>query len=136
MTTSSGHQFQSSRTADLCAQCTQAEYAGRLDDARLLSLRAWESAADDLDACLAAHYVARYEPDPVERLRWNEIALEKAEGAPPERIVGWLPSLCVNLGRAHEALGHEAQARHYFAQAAELGLPHAPDGPDRLHSSP
>lgn len=134
MTISSGHPFQSSRTADLCAQCTQAEYAGRFDDARILSLRAWESATDAVDACMAAHYVARYEPHPAERLRWNEIALETAEAAPPERIVGWLPSLCVNLGRAHEALGHEAQAHHFFKRAADLGLPHDPDGPDHLHA--
>ncbi len=123
-----------SHTVELCMASTRAEYAGRLDEARALSRQAWESATNVGDACVAAHYVARYEPDLAERLRWNEIALERAEAAPPQQIAVWLPSLCVNLGRAHEALGHEAQADHYFKRAAELGLPHDPDGPDHLHA--
>lgn len=125
-----------SRSAQLCIASTQAEYAGRHDEARALSHQAWECAADDVDACLAAHYVARYEPDPTERLRWNQIALDRAEAAPPERVAALLPSLVVNLGRAHETLGHEADARRCYARAAELGLPHDPLGPDRLHFSP
>lgn len=125
-----------SRSAQLCIASTRAEYAGRHDEALSLSCQAWESAVDDIDACLAAHYVARYEPDPAERLRWNQIALDKAEAAPPERVADLMPSLIVNLGRAHEALGHEADARRCFERAAELGLPHDPLGPDRLHSSP
>ncbi len=123
-----------SRSVQLCIASTRAEYAGRIDEARALSREAWESAADDVDACMAAHYVARYEPDPAERLRWNQIALARADAAPPERVAALLPSLFVNLGRAHEALGHEADALRCFERAAELGSPHDADGPDRLHS--
>jgi hypothetical protein len=124
-----------SQTVELCMASTRAEYAGRIDEARVLSRQAWERATGFVDACVAAHYVARYELDPVERLRWNEIALKQAEAAPPERVAAWLPSLCVNLGRAHQALGHESDARRYFERASALGLMHDPGGPDRLHSS-
>ena len=123
-----------SRSVQLCIAGTRAEYAGRIVEARALSRQAWESAVEDLDACMAAHYVARYEPDPAERLRWDQVALARAEAAPPERVAALLPSLFINLGRAYEALGHEADARRCFERAAELGLPHDPDGPDRLHS--
>lgn len=125
-----------SRTVQLCVASTRAEYAGRIDEARELSRQAWESAADDVDACMAAHYVARFETDPTERLHWNQIALARAKAASPDRVAGLLPSLYVNLGQAHQALGHEREARDFFKQATELGLPHDPGGPERLHTAP
>src|SRR5512143_2956472 len=71
-----------SRTTQLCIAGTQAEYARRLDDARRLYREAWDAAADDYDACVAAHYVAHLEQDPAQALRWNLEALSRAQRAP------------------------------------------------------
>ena len=124
-----------STSLELCARCTQAEYAGDMVAALDFARRAWEAAADALDRCAAAHYVARYLSDPNERLRWHRIALNEAEEAPPESVATWLPSLYVNLGRAHEALGEMTEARAFYARAKALGLSHAAAGPDELHAT-
>lgn len=117
----------------LCIESTRAEFAGRPQEARELAQQAWTLSQGPLEAGMAAHYVARYEPDPHERLRWNQQALSLARQADPDLIAPWLPSLYLNLGRAHEALGDVAAAQSYYALAAELGLAHDADDPDAAH---
>jgi hypothetical protein len=55
----------------LCIEGTRAEFEGRTDDARILYSQAWEARKDDYDACVAAHYVARFQGTPEDNLRWN-----------------------------------------------------------------
>lgn len=121
-------------TLDLCAHSTRAEYAGDRVAALALARQAWDVAGDALDRCAAAHYMARYEADPSERLRWNKIALDEAGRAAPDLVATWLPSLYVNLGRAYETLGDREAARACYAWARALGLSHDPDGPAELHT--
>jgi len=44
----------------LCIKGTQAEFEGRQEDTYALYLQAWEARKNDYDACIAAHYIARY----------------------------------------------------------------------------
>jgi hypothetical protein len=108
----------------LCVASTQAEFEKRLADARALSLQAFEAVQDDFDACIAAHYVARYQEDPQSVLEWNETALRHAQRVGDESVRAFYPSLYVNLGHAHEVLGNLAEARRYYDLAANLGLVH------------
>lgn len=114
----------------LCAEGTRAELARRADDARRLYLEAWAASTDDYEACVAAHYLARFQDTPEETLRWNQEALTRAENVGDERVRGFYPSLYVNLGRSHEALGNQRAADHYYHLAAELGLVHQADDGD------
>jgi len=118
----------------LCVLGTQAEYAGRLAQARDLYRQAWEAARDDYDACVAAHYMARLQDNPAQALNWNEIALARAEALGDDRMSSFYPSLYVNLGRSHELLGHTQQARKYYQLAANLGLNHESGDAGRLFS--
>ena len=111
----------------LCAEGSQAEFEGRKEDARRLYLEAWAACKDDYDACVAAHYVARFQDTPEETLYWNQEALARAEKVKDDRVQSFYPSLYVNLGRSHELLGDEREARHYYKLAADLGLVHRPD---------
>lgn len=111
----------------LCSEGTRAEFEGRREDARRLYREAWVACKDDYDACVAAHYVARFQPTPEEALFWNREALARAEQVNDERVQGFYPSLYVNLGRSHELLGHGKEAEHFYRLAAELGLEHQPD---------
>jgi tetratricopeptide (TPR) repeat protein len=120
--------------AALCIQGTQAEFAGRLEAARGLYRQAWDAARDDYDACVAAHYLARSQDDPTQALRWNEIALARAEVVGGERVRNFYPSLYVNLGRSHELLGNLDQAQIYYQRAAALGLDHESGDEKRLFS--
>jgi hypothetical protein len=71
---------------------------------------------------VAAHYVARLEPDSHEAPRWHLLALEYAhrDGRCSE-FMGWL---FVSLGGAYEATGDAAMAEHFFELAAQQGVRH------------
>ncbi|MEO5931086.1 MAG: hypothetical protein ABIR47_14210 [Candidatus Kapaibacterium sp.] len=109
----------------LCAEGMRAEMEGRPADARELFTKAWNSATDDYDACIAAHYVARHQETPEETLRWNLEALNRAKAVNDGRIDGFRPSLYLNMGWSHEMLGDKAEAARYYilAEAEVAGLP-------------
>ena len=113
-----------SEVLHLCVLGTQAEYAGRAQEAAEFYQKAWRVAQDDYEACLAAHYVARIQDNPELALHWNEIALARAESSRDERVVPFYPSLYVNLGRSYELLGHMQQAEEFYRRASQLGLDH------------
>ena len=93
-------------------------------------LRAWEMAADDYEAAMAAHYVARIQPSAEDRYRWNAVALEKALAVGDDRVAGFLASLRLNLGRSLEDLGRIEEARAAYGMARDAAT-ELPDGPYR-----
>ena len=81
------------------------------------SLRqAWQTATDDFEASIAAHYVARHQKSPAEALHWNQIT-DRANLASEEKVRGFYPSLYLNLGKSHEDLDHLEEARHFYKLA-------------------
>jgi hypothetical protein len=102
----------------LCVKGVEAEAAFRHDEAQALFLHAWRSSSDDVEACIAAHYVARMQSDPQQSLWWNQIALARADAVRDGRARAFYASLHLNLGLAHEKLGQIAHARHHFQRAA------------------
>lgn len=111
----------------LCIDGARAEFEGKLDDARSLYWQAWQAVTDDYEACIAAHYVARFQQSPQDALHWNLEALAHADAVKDERVQSFYPSLYANLGRSYELLGNELEATHYYALAAERGLVHQRD---------
>lgn len=109
----------------LCIQGTEAEYQHRPDEARALYQQAWDSATDDYEACIAAHYVARFQDTPEETFRWNQEALNRADAVNDDRVKAFYPSLYVNMGKSYELLGNREQAERFYALAAKLGLEHS-----------
>ena len=103
----------------LCVDGMGAEREGRFADARALFERAWAAHRDDFEACIAAHYLARQQETDREKLAWNEEALRRADAVGDERVRQFYPSLLLNLGHSHEALGSFDEARRYYALAAE-----------------
>jgi len=114
-------------TIQLCIGGAQAEFEHRLDDARALYQQAWELHTDDYEACIAAHYLARFQDTPEQILHWNQLALEYAEAVNDERVKDFYPSLYLNLGRSYELIGNKTDAQKYYDRAAELGVIHQPD---------
>ncbi|MEV0276258.1 hypothetical protein AB0I22_07735 [Streptomyces sp. NPDC050610] len=112
----------------LCVQGMEAETRGDDAAARRLFVRAWETAADDYEACVAAHYVARHQLTARATLDWNAECLRRAELVADERVRGFFPSLHLNMARAHQELGDRDSAREHFRQAARR-LADAPPGP-------
>lgn len=110
----------------LCIEGTRAEFEHRLEDARGLYQQAWDARTDDYEACIAAHYVARFQDSVEESLRWNQIALERANAVNDERGKDFYPSLYLSLGRSYELVGNPTEAQRYYDLAAELGAVHQP----------
>ena len=108
----------------LCIAGSQAEFAGQPERASELYQQAWQSASDDYEACIAAHYLARFQPSPADSLRWNQEALRRAEALKDGRAKDFYPSLYLNLGRSYELLGDPIEARRYYDLAANLGFHH------------
>ena len=111
----------------LCMAGTRAEFEHRIEDARVLYQQAWDVSMDDYDACIAAHYVVRFQDSAEESLRWNQVALKHAHAVNDERVKDFYPSLYLNLGRSYELVGDQAEAQKYYELAAELGVIHQPD---------
>lgn len=108
----------------LCMAGSQAEFQGRQQDAASLYRQAWQAATDDYEACIAAHYVARFQDTPAETLHWNETALRHAEAANDPRVKNFYASLYVNLGHSYAITGNQTQAQKYYALAASLDIVH------------
>ena len=70
----------------LCIEGAQAEFAGSVEEADKLYRQAWTAARDDYERCVAAHYVARCQKTPEERLHWNREALVRAEAVGDEQV--------------------------------------------------
>lgn len=108
----------------LCIAGTRAEFDHKLDEARSLYQQAWEAAQDDYEACIAAHYVARFQDDPGKTFYWNQVALERAQAVGDERVREFYPSLYLNMGQSYELLGNQDEAQRYYDLAAALGAVH------------
>ncbi len=108
----------------LCIEGTQAEFERRIGDALHLYQQAWESSQNDYEACIAAHYLARFQATPEETLHWNQEALERANRVNDDRVKEFYPSFYLNMGRSLEMLGNKGEAQEYYDLAARLGVIH------------
>lgn len=111
----------------LCAEGMELEKSGHREQAALVFLRAWQARTDDFEKCVAAHYVARVQATPADNLRWNLESLEHADAIDDERVLGFYPSLYLNIGWAHEDLGNRDEARKYY-ELAGARLEYVPEG--------
>ncbi|HEX6128588.1 MAG TPA: hypothetical protein VF071_06165, partial [Candidatus Limnocylindria bacterium] len=100
----------------LCVAGVQAEQAGDGERAAELYRQAWDARGNDVEASMAAHYLARVQADEGARLAWNRTALERAEAA-GEGTASFLPSLLLNLGHSLEAMGELADASAAYDRA-------------------
>jgi hypothetical protein len=108
----------------LCVLGSRAEFEGRPGEARELYWQAWEKAKDHYDACIAAHYVARFQESPQDIFHWNQEALIHADAVENESVKEFYPSLYLNMGRSYELLDDPLEAKRYFDLAASLGYDH------------
>ncbi len=108
----------------LCAEGTRAEFEGRPDDAEARYRHAWDAAQDNYEACIAAHYLARFQTTPADSFHWNQEALHRAQAVADDRVQAFLPSLYLSMGYACEQVGDLQEAQRYYSLAAALGYPH------------
>ncbi len=104
----------------LCQQGSLAEFKGQPAAAAEAYQQAWNLSSDHYEAAVAAHYLARTQPDVTACHSWNALALEQAQLAESQedlRVQELLPSLWLSLAGAERDCGQLKQARHCFEQA-------------------
>ena len=102
----------------LCVQGMECEGRGLFEDASRLFLEAWNQRAADFERCIAAHYLARHQQDPLDTLKWNQVALDHAKAVGDDQVREFYPSLYLNLGKAHEDMGHARDAKRFYELSA------------------
>ena len=110
-----------------CVQGMECEARGMFEDASQLFLNAWNQSTSDFERCIAAHYVARHQKDPLNTLTWNEVSLDYAKAIGDDGVLEFYPSLYLNLGRACEDLGKCDDARRFYEMSASV-MDTLPDG--------
>ena len=111
----------------LCIAGTQAEFRKDMTAACEYYLQAWQTASNDYEACVAAHYVARCQTTPQDVFVWNQKALEHAMLVSDDSVKEFYPSLYLNMGKSFQDTGNPEEARKYFNLAAALGAEHQED---------
>ena len=113
----------------LCAQGVGAEGRARPDEASALFRQAWDARTNDYEGCIAAHYMARHQPDDDTTYRWNLTALTLAERSDPDgEIRGFFPSLHLNMASSYQSLGDRTAAQAHLDAAGAL-IDVLPDDP-------
>lgn len=103
----------------LCSEGMKAESKNKIDDALKLYLKAWKIKRNNYDAAIVAHYIARHQKNPEEKLRWNQEALDRANLVKTEKVMSFYPSLFVNLGISYESLKDFKKAKHFYNLASK-----------------
>ena len=88
----------------LCAKGMDMEGEGKNEEAAKVFLQSWEQAGDDKEKFTTAHYVARHQKSVVDKLAWDEIALDLALKIKDDSVKGAYPSLYLNIAKGYEDL--------------------------------
>ncbi|MFT3907944.1 MAG: NAD(+)--rifampin ADP-ribosyltransferase [Ferruginibacter sp.] len=93
------------------------EEKGEATEAASLFLQAWNEATNDFEKFLAAHFVARYQNNASEKLKWLEAALKFALKINNEAVNSALSSLYSNIAKCYEDLGDSNRAKKNYESA-------------------
>ena len=88
----------------LCSEGMNLEGQGKKDEALKIFMQAWDEAKDNLEKFISAHYVAKHQQNPSEKLKWDETALGFALKISDQNVKGALPSLYLNIAKGYEDL--------------------------------
>lgn len=104
------------KIVQLCAKGIELE-ATQAEAAKDLFMQAWNDASNDLEKCIAAHYVARHQMSTKDKLHWDKISLEFALKIDDSNIKLYCPSLYLNIAKCYEDLEDYKNAQNYYQGA-------------------
>jgi len=93
------------------------EGMGRFEEAQKLFFQAWANATNDFEKFTAAHYVARQQKSVLDKLAWDELALQLALNIDGDTVRGTLPSLYLNIAQCYEDLNDLDNAKRNYESA-------------------
>ncbi len=113
----------------LCLQGMDLEEKGRPEEAIKLFQQSWNEATNSFEKFLAAHFIARQQKSPAEKIKWLETALEYALKADDLSVKSALPSLYSNIATCYEDLNDRHKANENFELAASYQNDPSDKGP-------
>jgi len=119
----------SNNVIKVCIQGMTLEEQGKLDEASLLFLRAWNEATNDFEKYIAAYYIARYQETVPDKLKWLETSLQFALKIDDVTVHSAFPSLYSNIAKCYEELGDPDDAKKNYELAASSADKPSDDGP-------
>ena len=113
----------------LCLQGMSMEEKDRPEEASKLFLQAWHEASNDFEKFMAAHYVARHQPDVPGKLKWLETALQFALKTNNDAVKSAFPSLYSNIAKCYEDSGDLDNAKKNHESAISFAAKPYDKGP-------
>jgi len=95
----------------LCMQGMDSQARAEHEEASRLFLQAWSEATNDFERFIAAHFVARHQANPADKLQWLQTALQLALKVNDASVAAALPCLYSNIAECQEDLGDYANAK-------------------------
>lgn len=107
------------KVVQLCTEGMNAEFEGKMDVSESFFKQAWETASDNFEAFIAAHYMARRKTSPEAQLDWNLKSYQLALQLDENEVMQYLPSLCLNIGKSYEDMSQTTNAIKYYQKGAK-----------------
>jgi len=119
----------SNNVVKLCLRGMDMEEKGQSEEASRLFLQAWNEAGDDFEKFIAAHYVARYQENVFDKLKWHETALQFALKIDNDTVSSAFASLYLNIAKCYEDLGDLDNAKKNYELSASVADKPSDKGP-------
>ena len=113
----------------LCLRGMNLEAQGKPDEAGRIFLQAWNESTNDFEKFLAAYYVARYQNNVSDKLKWLETALQFALKIDDESVKAAFPNLYKNIAQCYEDLNDYDNAKKNYALATSFSGKPSDKGP-------
>jgi tetratricopeptide (TPR) repeat protein len=104
----------------LCLQGMGMEEKGKPEEASKLFIQAWNEATSDFEKFISSHYVARYQKNVADKLKWLETALQFALKINNDSVKSAFPSLYSNIAKCYEDLSDPDKAKKNYELATSF----------------
>src|SRR5690606_16944560 len=98
----------------LCLQGMEMRAKGNSEEASKLFLQAWKESTNDFEKFTAAYYVAQYQKNVSEKLKWLETSLQYASKINDNTVQSAFPFLYSNIDKCYEEMALPEKAKKNY----------------------
>lgn len=113
----------------LCLSGRGMEGNGKPEEAMKLFFQAWNEAIYDFEKFISAYYVAQYQKNVSDKLKWFETALQLALKINDEAVKSAFPFLYSNIAKCYENLSDSDKAKKNYELAVSFNDEPSDKGP-------
>ena|SRR5581483_1397798 len=117
------------KVVKLCLQGMGLKERGLTEEASRLFLQSWNEATYDFEKFISAYFLAQYQKNAPDKLRWLETALQVAQRINDDSVKSAFRFLYSSIAKCHEDLGDPSQAKRNRELAASFDDTPGDQGP-------